>query len=112
MKPYADFAYYQNEYGGSILTEAEFLPMALRCSVLIDKITFQRATETEEVKLAMCAAAEALYELRSGGSIVSENNDGYAVTYRERSEEEQTLAVLTAARLFLPPALTNRGCWE
>ncbi len=112
MKPYADFAYYQNEYGGRIVPEADFLPLALCCSALIDKITFQRATETEEVKLAMCAAVEALHALSAGGSIASENNDGYAVTYREKSEEEQVRAVLTAARLFLPPALTNRGCRE
>ena len=112
MRAYADFSFYKNNYGGTKLGETDFFRLSLRASALIDQITFQRATETEEVKLAVCAAADALYYPGSDNGIASENNDGYAVTYRTRSHEEATREAYSAARLYLPKELTNRGCGE
>lgn len=111
MKAYADFQFYKNMYGGTLVSEEEFCPLSIRCTALIDKITFQRATATEEVKMAMCAAMEALYCPAAGG-IASENNDGYSVTYREKSAKEALQEACAAIRSFLPKELTGRGCWE
>jgi len=112
MRAYADFLFYKNEYGGTRVAEADFRPLSLRCTALIDKITFQRATDTEEVKMAMCAAVDALYCPGADGGIASENNDGYSVTYRERGAAEAEREACVAIRSFLPKELTNRGCRE
>lgn len=112
MHAYTDFAFYKDSYGGTMVSEADFRPLSLRASALIDKITFQRATDTDAVKMAMCAAVEALHRPGEAGSIASENNDGYSVTYREKSAEEVTREAYAVIRSFLPPELTNRGCRE
>lgn len=110
MAAYADYLFYQNTYGGSLVPEGEFQSLAIRATALISRLTFGRALMTENVKLAVCAAVDSLY-LPAGGVIASENNDGYSVTYESQSESEREGAAVHAAKAFLPPELTNRGCW-
>ena len=70
---YADYAYYKDSFGGD-LTAEEFNRYARKAEV------------TEQVKNAVCAAAEAVAEIRGGVAnipqgIKSESTDGYSVTY-------------------------------
>ncbi len=111
MEAYADFQFYKKTYGGTLVLETEFRALSLKATALIDKLTFHRATATEEVRLAMCVALEALYTPAAGG-VSSENNDGYSVTYREKNAEEALREACAAIRSFLPKELTNRGCWD
>lgn len=111
MAAYADYAFYQNEYGGKKVSETEFKPLSLKASALVDQITFHRAEETNEVKMAVCAAVDSLSIPGDDGNIASENNDGYSVTYKAKTEQEIRTAAVNAIRDFLPKELTNRGCW-
>ena len=112
MRAYADFSFYKNEYGGTTVGEEAFRALSLQCTALINKITFQRATDTEEVKAAMCAAVDTLYCSGAHSGIAAENNDGYSVTYRDRTPEEAEREAYRVIRSFLPKELTNRGCRE
>ena len=111
MAAYADYVFYTKTYGGGAVTEDEFKPLCIQASAVIDRITFGRATETEFVKMAVCAAVDALYDPGEGGRIQSENNDGFSVTYKSRADADKMRSAVTAARIFLPAELTNRGCY-
>ncbi len=106
MTGYADFRYYQEVYGGRCVPEEAFAPLSLRASALADRLTFGRAYECDPVRLAVCAGVDALYRETQG--IASEQNDGYSVTYVQEDGHRRAAAVM---REFLPPEMTNRGCW-
>lgn len=111
MAAYADYYFYITEYNGTVVSKEEFPSLAAKASALIDRITFGRATgDVWGVKMAVCAAVDTLYR-PGGGVISSENNDGYSVTYASGSQSGQERAAIRAVRSFLPPELTNRGCW-
>ena len=112
MAAYADFDFYTNEYGGTVVTADNFKSLSIKASAIIDRITFGRATGTENVKMAVCAAVDALFAPGEGGRIQSENNDGYSVTYQTRTDAEISQSAICAARIFLPGCLTNRGCCD
>ena len=111
MAAYADYEFYQNEYGGTKVPKTEFKSLSLKASALVDQITFHRAEGTNEVKMAVCAAVDSLYIPGDDGNIASETNDGYSVTYKARTEQEIKTATVNVIRTFLPKELTNRGCW-
>ena len=108
--PYADYAYYLDEYKGQTITEDEFDHCAKMASRIIDGMTFQRlhkmdaADVPDVVRDAVCVAVEriAAYEhsrnrseaaadlvlenaVTSGG-VRSETNDGYSVSHFSASE--------------------------
>ena len=89
---YATYQYYTDEYFGTALTEQEFPKYAKRASAEMDHVTFGRLSElpdeqiTDRIMDCMCDVAERLYTFATtaeGGSIASENNDGYSVSYRD-----------------------------
>lgn len=89
---YATYEYYITEYYGTALTEQEFPKYAKRASAEIDHVTFGRLSTLPDnqipdaVRDAMCDVAEQLHQYATtaeGGSIASENNDGYSVSYRD-----------------------------
>lgn len=83
---YADFAYYSEEYGGTML-EADFKRLSRQASAFLDKVTFNRIAVgqpeavMERVKAACCAVADAYLLNEQGGGVASETNDGVSVTY-------------------------------
>lgn len=125
---YADYEFYTKQYHGQ-LTEDEFEREIVKSSAYVRRITFGRADNplldsktTEEVKMAACAvcdvrAAEGKKRARyKGRDVVSENNDGYSVSYvQEQQAGDLYEHVLqrksyTAAEDFLiPTGLLN---WE
>ena len=114
MAAYADFDFYTKEYGGTAVTAEKFKPLAIKASALVDRITFNRAesySNREEISLAVCAAVDSLFVPGNSGRELSENNDGYSVTYQSRTDAETEHSAVCAARLFLPNELTNRGCF-
>lgn len=89
---YATYEYYTAAYGGTALTEQEFPKYAKRASAEIDHVTFGRLSKLSDgeipaaVRDAMCDVAEQLHHFDTtaeGGSITSESNDGYSVSYRD-----------------------------
>ena len=101
MAAYADWAYYIQDFGGSVIAdETKFQQFALRASNYVDNMTMMRAQpyflgNPTPIKNATCAAAEVLYRFSlneimqdssSGlahGAVVSEKNDGFSVAYAD-----------------------------
>lgn len=114
---YADYEFYVNIYKGE-LTDSEFEKIIIKASAHVRRITFGRAdlhAEEEAVKLAACAACDviAIYEKagkgHNGRNVVSENNDGYSVSYANEQVAGETAEALlnrkiySAAEIYLMP---------
>lgn len=90
---YADYAYYKDSFGGT-LTAEEFSRYARKAERFLHYIVMGEIAEvTEQVKNAVCAAAEAVAEIREGVAnipqgIKSESTDGYSVTYKDYNVDE------------------------
>lgn len=91
---YADYTYYSDSFGGLLIPSSEFVTFAAKAERLVRFVTQHRISEvSDEVKNAVCAAAEAAYEIRSSVAnipqgIKSENTDGYSVTYKDYDADE------------------------
>lgn len=92
---YATYEYYTTEYNGTALAEQDFPKYAKRASAEIDHVTFGRLSDMTDdqipdaVRDAMCDVAEQLYQfatMAKGGSIASESNDGYSISYRDTGD--------------------------
>ena len=63
---YADYAYYKDSFGGD-LTAEEFNRYARKAERFLNYVIMGEIPEvTEQVKNAVCAAAEAVAEIRGG----------------------------------------------
>lgn len=123
MLRYADYKFYADEYNGE-LSANDFDKYIVKASAYVRRITFGRADQAEgdEVKHATCAIcdifaqSEAQRDKHQGKGVVSENIDGYAVTYaQEQAEGETTEQFLNrkayaAAELYL--STTDLLSWE
>ena len=113
---YADYAYYQDDFPGSELTEEDFPRYAKKASAIIDHVTFNRITALSSVpdvvRDATCAVAEKLKQFddarvtdSNGRELASESNDGFSVSFRNTGTEEaqnaQIKVVLTTIRTYL-----------
>ena len=118
MAVYAEFSFYTDTYLGNAITEADFPRLALRASMVIDRLTFQRTAavieaDTESdlinaIQMATCAVAEEIQknenrEAGETGVIASEKQGQYTVTYVEADDARQTAdaRIRKAARLYL-----------
>ena len=101
---YADYNFYINDYGGSLITEAAFPNVILRASAYLDRVTLGRIEdESNEVKYAACEMAEQQYQSDQKGTaaeIKSENNDGYSVTFVTEGKDGQTAAEVLERKMF------------
>ncbi|WP_173332236.1 hypothetical protein [Ruminococcus flavefaciens] len=98
---YASFSYYSETYGGSMIPEERFDYYAARASEYIDHYTFDRLVKgvpeelTNKVSSCCCELAESIYTYASitdgsavagAGTIASESNGKYSVTYQNGSD--------------------------
>ena len=116
MNLYTTYAYYISTYRGN-LTEEEFEKSIIPATAHVRRITFGRADqnmELDEVKLATCAICDLLANdekarsQHSGRTVVSENTDGYSVTYEsgrngDTADNLLTRKIYKAAELYLEP---------
>lgn len=75
----------------------------------LKRITQNRITgheDDEDIIICIRTVAEALYDNLERGNILSENNDGYSVTFRD--SDTYSVAYKTAREL-LPPEMLYRG---
>ena len=125
---YADYDFYRNEYH-STLSESEFEQWAARASLQIDRITTGRAASAptcmeRALALCCCTLAEQLQawdaqdEQTQGGTVASENVDGYSVSYRSDGEatsrtagRKHELHNICADYLTYPINLMYTGVW-
>lgn len=96
---YVDFAFYAEEYGGDKIPEDGFRAAASKAETYIRALTYPNgdifAKEDGRVKLAVCAAAEAVFQSGKQNSpgtagIKSETNDGYSIAYVTEAQDGQT----------------------
>ena len=111
---YADYEFYTATYGGDQIKEADWARTAREASAYIDQLTFGRLQGhpervTEEVQMAVCAAAEVAERYRaattqSAAGIASESVGGQSVTYRNSTELEagKQSEIWQAVSLYLP----------
>ena len=122
---YVDYGYYADQYGGGI-TEKEFPSAERKAEAYIRKLTYIRgnifATENVAVKDAVCAVADVYAfceKKKDTGTVKSENNDGYSVSYAAEQADGQTVEELirkkayeAASTYLLPTGWLSRkvGC--
>lgn len=86
---YADYVFYVEEYGGVIITdEMEFRRIERKSGQKLDYYTFGRIAQVDDkIRLAVCEMADILFQaekrksMHDGLEVISENNDGYSITY-------------------------------
>nr|DAG37930.1 MAG TPA: Head Tail Connector Protein [Caudoviricetes sp.] len=96
---YADYTYYVETYGGSMIPERDFQYYAARASEYIDQQTFDRLTKgvpqefADKVSSCCCEAAEKLYCFSAsasgggaGSDVSSEKIGQYSVTYHSAAD--------------------------
>ena len=88
---YATYDYYKEEYGGEKLSEKEFNRYARRASWYLDALCGGKIPKEvpEAVIDACCAISEIYSATDTQASVISENTDGYVITYREESHVEK-----------------------
>lgn len=112
-KPYADYEYYSETFGGSTISSSDFTYYANKACMKIDFLTFGRTARLEStdlpeetyeaVQMAVCAVSEIYYRYDTklaaraaatqNGAMKSESNDGYSVTYAgAEADDDSSLA--------------------
>lgn len=81
---YADYSYYVINYGGTKISEAEFLRLSELASAYISRALHGHPAKvdvTDNMRTCMCAVADVLAQAEVGGEVLSASNDGYSETY-------------------------------
>ena len=103
---YAIHEYYKNTFGGSLIPEPLFGRCINLSSRYIDRFTFARIVNPDEVPgLSDCACemAEIIYRTKfydSGREKKSETTDGYSVTYVTESVDGQASEEVLCRKLY------------
>ena len=104
---YVDYEYYLNEYGGTSTPYEQFRATEKKAEAYIKKLTYVRgdifAIENDAVKDAVCAVTDAYhaYSIQTqNGTIKSENNDGYSVTYVTEQQDGESLEELIRKKAY------------
>lgn len=104
---YADYDYYKNEFGGSVLPESSFVRAVKIASQYMDMFTFNRITEedmVDAIRDCTCDMAETAYRIMlkkdENNTIKSESNDGYSVTYVTEQADGQDKNLLLKDKLY------------
>ena len=89
-KPYADFKYYRNDYGGfQIKNERDFKRMEKISEAFVEQVTFGRIATlvsiTDSIRDAICCVADmvAVQNEKREAVVKSESNDGYSISYAD-----------------------------
>lgn len=98
------YSYYFNDFckGQSpVLSDEKFEVYKSRATRFLTGVCLEDVAKgfEEELRDAVCAIAEKLFEINRQGNIKSENIDGYSVTYAET--EKAGTELLETANLYL-----------
>ena len=101
---YVPYQFFKEHFGESI-PETKYPKVETHAEAVIRHLTFHNgdifAEENDDVKKAVCAAAEVIYQQTSqgscaaagAGSVKSVNNDGYSVSFATEKTDGQTSEV-------------------
>lgn len=104
-----DYDFYVERFEGSQVPERAWLSLELKAEKRLEHFTFGRTAGDwskqdwkQNAKYAICEMAEAMQKRKVRGNIVSENNDGYSVSYQtEQTEEEFESRLYQIASTYL-----------
>ena len=108
-RPYVDFTYYKNDYGGTqIKTENDFKRVENISEAFVNQVTFGRIARlssiVDSIKDAICCVADtvAVQNEKREAVVKSESNDGYSISYQtEQTEEEFESRLYQIASTYL-----------
>ena len=86
-----DYAFYRASYAGKLIsTDTDWMAAETEARIWLETQMALPQDPDPRVQMAICAAAEILYsrKQRTPG-VVSENTDGYSVTYEQQSNSLQ-----------------------
>ena len=101
---YADYDYYTGVYLGVEIALEDYPRLALRASNYIDKITTGGgATEpaTDNIKMAVCAVAEAWQKNEQGGDLQSQTVGSWSKSYAPAKAKSPEARLYEAAAMYL-----------
>lgn len=108
---YVSYEYYEENFGTTIPAN-DFPKVETKAEAIIRHLTFHNgdifAVENEDVKKAVCAAAEVVYQQTSqgigtaagAGGVKSVNNDGYSVTFAVEKTDGQTSEAFLQRKVY------------
>lgn len=107
MKVYAEYAFYESEYGGRRMSSDAFSSAVLQASQYLRYVTLGRSEqyEGEELQYAACAIAEVYHavfgeEEEKTGDKKSETTDGYSVSYVVQGKDGETKETLFRRKAY------------
>lgn len=128
---YADYAFYKQNFFGTLVGESDFEAAAAKASAFLDYYTMGKAKDNagnNALKMACCAVAEQCYiermaiessaeSAKSGGAKVSETVGSYSVSYSTAADAAGLVSnaraeMAKAAQLYLAGTgmLYRGGC--
>lgn len=97
--------FYEQIYGGCTIPPLQRKRLFRRASAWLDSMTVRcpalRLEQEEAIRFAICAAAEALWQLEQGGPVLSEQNGQLKVSYQSRPALSERQQVALAAFPYL-----------
>lgn len=85
---YADYAYYADNYSGTLVDESSFPGLAVKASAYLDYYTMGKSKTSPELaslKMACCAIVDKLFEIDKVSALIAESVS-VAVSGRKKSE--------------------------
>ena len=117
-RPYVDFTYYKNDYGGTqIKTENDFKRVENISEAFVNQVTFGRIARlssiVDSIKDAICCVADtvAVQSEKREAVVKSESNDGYSISYADAMNDTALHNEMYRAVRSYPAntGLLNRG---
>ena len=91
-----DFDYYKNNFLGSLISLDKFYSIEKKACVYVNGAIGGKNSDIGEVKDAVCAVCELIYNEEKRNGIKSENTDGYSITFSEtESFKEKVFDVIS-----------------
>ncbi len=96
---FADFSFYKNLYGGTLIPEPVFMRYSAFASNFVSGMISTSFEIDTDIKMAVCHVAEIFFRHDSRSGIASENNDGYSISYDKASQPSKLAAEVVAVYL-------------
>lgn len=119
---YCTYDFYKSTFGGNVIAESNFARHEIMARAIIDRITFGRIKRAgfetfddvpEEIKLAVCAAAEysSQAEATGGRTVASETTSKHSVAYGDTDSSVEAGMLRCAMQFLAGSKWTYRGVY-
>ena len=85
----ANYSFYKNIYGGSLISEKEFIRYGSFASAFVKNMICCGSRSDTDISLAVCHVAEIFFRHDTRLGVASENNDGYSISYDKNTSAEK-----------------------